>query len=197
MSQAVSGSALKAIIMYAICSCLSFSSSMGKNFTTLTSGAIMISSVLTQSIGTYLADKIGDAIGLPIPTFPIKFVIYMFLMWIFNTIILTIDIGIQCKALGLKSAAINALGGAIAAPVAVLVWDILTMVVPPLKVLSKILDLPIIGSILGGLFDALILTIFNLIFGLGLGRTVALKQMKEAGNCGDSAAAPAPSPSPA
>lgn len=189
MSGAISRSTFYAITMYAVCSCLSFSSSMGKNFTTLTSGMVMIAAVLTQSIGTYLTDLIFGS--LPIPTFVFKFIIYMFLMWIFNSIILLIDLGIQCRKLAIKPALVNALGGAIAAPVAVLVWDILTLVIPPLKIVSKILDLPIIGSIVGGLFDALILVIFNLIFGLAVGRNVAIGQVE---GC---AANTPPPPSPA
>jgi hypothetical protein len=109
----------------------------------------------------------------------LKYPIYLFLLWLFNSIVLFVDIIIQCRTINrrvVRAALVNSLGGAISGMVAVLVWDILSNVLPPLKVITKILDLPIIGGIVGGLFDAVILVHFNLIFGMLLSRNVALQQ---------------------
>lgn len=175
MKEAISGSAFYAIILYAVCSCSSFMSSYNPMWFTF--GGTMIAAVLTQTIGTYFADMIPFVGFLPIN--PLKYPIYLFLLWLLNSVVLFVDLVIQCRTINgkiIKTALTNSLGGSISGTVAVLVWDILSNVLPPLKVITKILDLPIIGSFVGGLFDALILVTFNLLFGMALSRNVALAQ---------------------
>ena len=157
MSEAISGSAFYAIVVYSVCSCLSFLSSYNPMWFTV--GGTIIAAILTQTIGTYAADMVAIPF---IPINPMKYPIYLFLLWVFNVIVLFIDLVIQCRTINgkiVKTALTNSLGGAISGMVAVLVWDILSNVLPPLKVITKILDLPIIGSIVGGLFDAVIFSI--------------------------------------
>lgn len=83
--------------------------------------------------------------------------------------------GMLGTALGIGGAAhiaaTNALGGAIAASVALLAWNILQLI-PILSLLAVIEGFPLIGW----LIIPFILIIFNLIFGAGVGKAVALHQ---------------------
>lgn len=97
----------------------------------------------------------------------------LFFLWLFNTIVIQINIFFNCKKINgdtLHISAINALGGAISAAVIVTVWNILTTIpLPFTKILILIEGLPVIGAMI----IPLLLLIFNLSFGAGLGNAVA------------------------
>ena len=156
------------ILFYLVC-CLSCAFVTGKKVF-ITIGMFIIASVLTQYIVT---GWITDFIGL-------KHIMYFFVLWALSVIVMQIDILIDCMRINpntMRISAINALGGSIAASIAVLVFDIIVLVVPILKPLKMFLMIvPILGPALAQLFDALILTQFNLIFGMGVARNVALAQ---------------------
>ena len=139
-------------------------------------GLYIISSVLTQ----YIVGNITMFIG-------VKHALYLIVLWALTVIVMQIDFFIECYTFGLqdlKIGAINALGGSIAASVAMLVIDIVTKVIPVTKAVRSVLEmLPIIGHAAASMIDAQILTIFNLIFGMAVARNIALAQ-----------ACPAPTP---
>ena len=135
-----------------------------------TMGMVIVASLLTQYI---VQGWITSTIGL-------KHIMYFIVLWALSVIVLQIDIFIECYNIGpssFKIAAINALGGSIVASVVVLVFDIIFMVIPKLKALRTILMIvPFIGSALSKTFDSILLSIFNLIFGMALARNIALNQ---------------------
>jgi hypothetical protein len=151
------------IVAYAIlCACCAIVTGK-KIFYTM--GLIIISSLLTQFV-----------VGFITETIVIKHIFYLIVLWALSVIVLQIDILIQCGEIGgetFKIAAINSLGGSIAGAVGVLIWDILTQVVPILRPLKTLLEyLPFVGQVI----DAVWLVILNLIFGLAISRNVALQQ---------------------
>lgn len=98
----------------------------------------------------------------------------LFFLWLLNAVVLQIVIYVECRKFNMNTldiAAKNALGGAIAASVALLVWNILQLI-PILAILGMIEGFPVIGW----LIVPIILLIFNLIFGAGVGKAVALHQ---------------------
>lgn len=139
-------------------------------------GLYIIASVLTQ----YIVGNITMFIG-------VKHALYLIVLWALTVVVMQIDFFIECYTVGLqdlKIGAINALGGSIAASVAMLVIDIVTKIIPITKAFRSIVEmLPIIGHAAASMIDAQILTIFNLIFGMALARNIALSQ-----------ACPAPAP---
>ena len=141
-------------------------------------GLYIIASVLTQ----YIVGNITMFIG-------VKHALYLIVLWALTVIVMQIDFFIECYTIGLqdlKIGAINALGGSIAASVAMLVIDIVTKVIPVTKAVRSVLEmLPIIGHAAASMIDAQVLTIFNLIFGMAVARNIALAQ-----------ACPAPAPTP-
>lgn len=169
------------LIIIAACCCTCCALLTGKKVF-LIIGLYIIASVLTQ----YIVGNITMFIG-------VKHALYLIVLWALTVIIMQIDFFIECYAIGLselKIGAINALGGSIAASVAMLVVDIVTKIIPITKAYRSIIEMiPIVGHAAAGLIDAQVLMIFNLIFGMAVARNVALSQA-----C---AAAPAPSTPPA
>ena len=98
----------------------------------------------------------------------------LLILWVLNAIVLQLVIYVNCGNMSANTVSVsftNALGGAIAASVALLVWQILG-IIPILNIISMIEGLPLVGW----LVVPLILLIFNLIFGAGVGQAVALSQ---------------------
>jgi hypothetical protein len=165
------------LIIIAAC-CCTCSAILSQNKIFLVIGLYIIASILTQ----YIVGNITMFIG-------VKHALYLIVLWALTVVIMQIDFFMSCYTFGLqdlKIGAINALGGSIAASVAMLVVDIVTKIIPITKMVRNILEvIPYIGYAAASMIDAQILTIFNLIFGLALARNIALAQ-----------ACPAPAPTP-
>ena len=135
-----------------------------------TMGMVIVASLLTQYI---VQGWITNTIGL-------KHIMYFLVLWALSVIVLQIDIFIECYNIGpssFKIAAINALGGSIAASVVVLIVDIIFKVIPQLKAVRTVFAIvPFIGPALSKALDSILLSIFNLIFGMALARNIALSQ---------------------
>jgi hypothetical protein len=90
------------------------------------------------------------------------------ILWAFNTLVLQTNILWECNKINWDTwhiAAINALSGAISCSIILLVWNILTLI-PILKFLIILESFYIIP---------ILMLIFNLSFGAGLGNALALK----------------------
>ena len=156
-----------------------------------TVGMFIVAALLTQYI---VQGYITSFIGL-------KHIMYFIVLWALSVLVLQIDIFIDCYRIGpstFKIAAINALGGSIASAIVVLVFDIVTNVIPQLKAVRLVLAIvPFIGPALSKMFDSVLLTHTNILFGMILARNIALNQA-----CApepvvippDPAPAPAPAP---
>lgn len=172
---------------------------MGNTVGWTTFAGTVVSTIIAYNISSFLAEKTMFAflpygvdeyikylprmarkiakkafIFLSIIEMIVMFFSNMLFLWLFNAIVLQIIIYIQCKKLNsetVKVSAINALGGSIAASVALVVWQILGLI-PLLNIITLIEGLPLIGM----LVVPLILMIFNLIFGAGVAKTVAVNQ---------------------
>lgn len=108
----------------------------------------------------------------------------LFFLWLFNTLVLQLNIFLECYNFSfnsIKIAATNALGGAIPAAIIVLVWNIITAIPFPItKVLLIIEVIPYLGT----LIILSLLLVMNLSFGAGLGNAVAISQACPSGFCG-------------
>ena len=165
--------------------------------------ATVIATIAAYKLATYYANKIAQFI-IPIPynvlyylgQLPrmtqlftkkayvafsmveaiVLFFTMLFFLWLFNTIVIQLNISLECSKFNgdsLRISAINALGGAISAAIIVLVWNIITSIPFPLtKILLIIEGLPVIGA----LVIPILLLIFNLSFGAGVGNAVAISQ---------------------
>ena len=127
-------------------------------------GMIIASALATQMIVGSITDFIG-----------VKHALYFLVLWALSTVMLQIDILIECQRIGgdtFKVALVNGLGGSIAGAVGVLIWDILTNVIPILKPVKIALNwIPYVSETL----DAVLLVILNMIFGMAIARNVALR----------------------
>jgi len=166
-----SGPSLMLSIFYIIC-CTSLAFVTGWKWL-ITIGTTLVAGFLTQYI---VQGWITGMIGL-------KQVFYLIVMWILSVAVIQIDYLITCQKINsetLKSSAINALGGSIASAIVSLVFDILFAVLPQLKVIRTVIGyLPFIGDAISKVFDAVILSHTNLLFGFIVTRAVVSKKCKE------------------
>lgn len=109
----------------------------------------------------------------------------LFFLWLFNTIVLQLNIFLECYNLSfdsIKIAATNALGGAIPAAIIVLVWNIITAIPFPITKILLVLEvIPYFGTMI----IMSLLLVFNLAFGAGVGNAVAMAQACPSKFCGD------------
>jgi hypothetical protein len=163
-----SGPSLMLSAFYIIC-CTSLAFLTGWKWL-ISVGMTLVAGFLTQYI---VQGWITGMIGL-------KQVFYLIVMWALSILVLQIDILITCQKISLdtlKICAINALGGSIASAIVSLVFDIVFAVLPQLKVIRTVIGyLPFIGDAISKVFDAIILSHTNLLFGFLIARNVAIGQ---------------------
>ena len=156
------------LIITAVLCCTCCALMTGK-FVFIIIGLYIVAAVLTQFLVSFITSFIG-----------IKHALYLFVLWALTVVIMQLDILMDCFTMNsttFQISATNALGGSIAAAVAMLVIDIVLSVIPITKAFFKIVGIiPIIGPAMVSMIDAQVLMIFNLIFGMGVARNVALSQ---------------------